>query len=137
MQPKWFGLLKNLVGISSSFLILFGCTQKSCRQPLRTYQGSVANNPELPAKDKEKDDSLVYVYKYDGSLQCEKVPGLTLSQMKKQLQGIEVMDSEKRHDGLMHLQVCGSRTGQTNVYLISMKDLELAQKKGFKVWDFK
>lgn len=75
----------------------------------------------------------VSVFKYDGSKQCEKDSGVSLETMqKKELKGIKVIKSSKAPDGNMHAAMCGGGTGMMNVYEISEKDLNKAEKRGFK-----
>lgn len=78
----------------------------------------------------------VWIFKYDGSKQCGMGKAISLEDMKKDLEGITIYASEKKSDGMMRTQVCGSPTGQTNRYQINKDQLELAQKKGFKLWIF-
>ncbi|MES2962418.1 MAG: hypothetical protein V4760_00915, partial [Bdellovibrionota bacterium] len=47
----------------------------------------------------------------------------------------QVFSRDKRADGLMHIQVCGSPTGQINVYEIPVSALKEAEGKGFKKLD--
>jgi hypothetical protein len=77
--------------------------------------------------------ATVFVYKPDGSLQCGAAKGLAALEMeKKELRGIKVISRDKRPDGLMHIQVCGSPTGMINVYEIPSASLAEAEKRGFK-----
>lgn len=78
----------------------------------------------------------VKVYKYDGSLQCNQGKAIPLEQMAKELKGVQVFSSQKKADGLMHIQVCGSPTGMANVFEILEGDLTKAEKFGFKKWTF-
>ncbi|OQW54272.1 MAG: hypothetical protein A4S09_06125 [Proteobacteria bacterium SG_bin7] len=75
----------------------------------------------------------VAVFKYDGSRQCERDSGTSLEAMqKRELKGIKVIKSSKQPDGNMRASVCGGKTGLMNVYEISEKDLNKAEKRGFK-----
>lgn len=76
----------------------------------------------------------VKVHKPDGSLQCGQGKAVALAEMQKQLKNIKVYTSENKNDGMMRIQVCGSPTGNSNVYEIDRKDLEAALKLGFKEW---
>ena len=78
----------------------------------------------------------VWVYKYDGSLQCGMGEPATLESMQDQLGQITVFAAEKRNDGMMRTQVCGSNTGEANVYLINQAELEKAKELGFEEWTF-
>jgi hypothetical protein len=78
----------------------------------------------------------VKVFKADGTLQCGQGKLIPLADMQKQLKGIKVYSSANKNDGMMRIQVCGSPTGNSNVYEIDRKDLEAALKNGFKEWTF-
>lgn len=75
----------------------------------------------------------VFIFKADGSLQCGEAKGLAAEEMEKELKGIKVLSREKRSDGMMHIQVCGSPTGMINVYEIPAAALPDAEKRGFKL----
>ncbi len=74
----------------------------------------------------------VSVFKYDGSKQCDPKSGTKLTVMKKELKGIKVYKSFQQSDGNMYASVCGGATGLMNVYEIAEKDLNKAEKLGFK-----
>ncbi|PIT98919.1 MAG: hypothetical protein COT74_11765 [Bdellovibrionales bacterium CG10_big_fil_rev_8_21_14_0_10_45_34] len=96
---------------------IFGCTSKPCH--------------EIPDPNK-----TIFIYKYDGSLQCGEGKPVSPQKMVKDLEGVEVKSMTSKHDGLMRLQVCGAPTGQANVYEIKPEDLEKAEKRGFREWQF-
>ena len=77
----------------------------------------------------------VLVSKPDGSLQCGMGKAISPEDMEKQLAGIKVISREKRSDGLMHVQVCGSPTGMLNIYEIPATSLKDAEAKGFKKFE--
>lgn len=77
-------------------------------------------------------NNTVLVYKADGSLQCGAGKGLALDDMEKELKGIRVLSRDKRADGKMHIQLCGSPTGMINVYEIPESSLKTAEGRGFK-----
>ena len=74
----------------------------------------------------------VRVYKPDGSRQCESSKGQAVDIMERELAGIRVYSREKRKDGLMHIQVCGSPTGMVNLFEIDFGNLKQAEERGFK-----
>ncbi len=123
-----------------SFIVVLGftgCTQGHCRRkanapgeakPVEAVGGGDAL--KAPAQDR------TLVYKYDGSLQCGMGKAIALETMAKELQGIPVLSSVKKRDGLMHIQVCGSITGMANVYEVPAKFLKQAESRGFKKWSF-
>lgn len=76
----------------------------------------------------------VKVHKADGSLQCGQGKAIPVAEMQKQLKDIKVFSAVNKNDGMMRIQVCGSPTGNSNVYEIDRKDLDAALKAGFKEW---
>ena len=80
----------------------------------------------------EVQEARVFVFKYDGSLQCEKESRIPIEVMQRQLDNIKIFSSESKNDGLFRSQVCGSPTGQMNVYEILETDFKTAKKLGFK-----
>lgn len=83
-----------------------------------------------------KPTDRVKVFKADGSLQCGQGKAIPVAEMQKQLKGITVFSAVNKMDGLMHIQACGTPTGQSNVYEIDRADLEKAKKLGFREWTF-
>ena len=121
-------------------MILFpvvGCQTGHCRRSQKNIpQVQLPENPE--AKGKKATSRKVSVYKYDGSLQCGQGKAVPLKAMAEALsqKDIKIFNMEKKPDGLMHIQVCGSPTGIANVYEISEADLGRATALGFKKWTF-
>src|SRR5262249_14224819 len=116
-------------------LFLLSCSQGHCRR----QADAPPEAPPIggaPAETKISDEDHVFVYKYDGSLQCGMGKAVSLETMGRELQGIPVVSSAKKNDGLMHIQVCGSITGKANVFEIPAKFLKGAEAKGFKRWTF-
>jgi hypothetical protein len=127
----------RLLGAIFIGFLLSGCVEGHCRrqvdppppaQPV-SDQGVGTQNAGDP-------NAHVFIYKYDGSLQCKSKAGKSPQAMAKELTGIRIFSSEKKSDGLMHIQVCGSITGKANVYEIEAKNLKAAQARGFKKWSF-
>src|SRR5688500_13133881 len=101
-----------------------GCSSKNCRET-REEQASVTGDPGFRGVSKENDPmsktplaDRIRVYKPDGSLQCGMGDPMSLSTMEKQLGNIKIHRSFNKNDGLMRAQVCGSPTGNSNVYEI-------------------
>jgi len=115
------------------FLISVSCSTKTCSK-----DELLQNHPEVSQKKLESMDSqnmkTIKVYKFDGSKQCEKESGISIETMAKELGLIKIISSAKKHDGLMRTQVCGTPTGQCNVYEIFESDYPQAEKLGFKKW---
>ena len=72
--------------------------------------------------------SSVYVYKLDGTKQCETDPGITLVTMEQDLisAGVKVISRRRGFDGREGIALCGAPTGQINIYEISSSDLPVA-----------
>lgn len=116
--------------ISLLAMVVMGCASGNCRsQNPQKYEGREVKVPSSPI-------NRVKVYKSDGSLQCGMGKVIPLAEMAAQLQGIKVHSSENKNDGKMRIQVCGSPTGQANVYEIDRSDLEKALALGFQEWTF-
>jgi hypothetical protein len=81
------------------------------------------------------DRSDIEVYKYDGSLQCDRGKEISLEDMARELtvNGIEVKASRKGSDGRMHITMCGASTGRLNVYSIATESLPRARELGFEL----
>lgn len=84
---------------------------------------------------RDSDTTSLYakVYKSDESIQCES-EGIPLEQMMLELTnaGIDVVCSQKGHDGLVRPAVCGAGTGNLNIYKINGVNQEDAEKLGFE-----
>ncbi len=78
----------------------------------------------------------VKVYKPDGSLQCGQGKAVPVPEMQKELKDFKVYSSYNKNDGMMRIQVCGSPTGNANIYEIDRSKLEAAVKLGFKEWTY-
>ncbi len=126
-------------------LFLVGCSTTKCRNSkhreeisAKTKQGD--NLKKTFQVDDEKkqisSDERVFIYKYDGALQCGLGHGIKAQIMEKQLKRIPVFSRENKPDGLMHVQACGQPTGRANVYEIKKSDLKQAKSYGFLLWRF-
>ena len=124
-----------------AFLLLSftACSTQQCRRE--------KNIPAYPGEQKiieqkidsnEDEQKKALVYKYDGSLQCGMGAPISPEVMAEQLEkaGIKVFAHQKKPDGLMHIQVCGSPTGMTNQIEILYSDIKKAHELGFKIWNF-
>lgn len=147
--------MKSLM-MSFAAIALVGCATGRCLQTASdttagtssgatagTTTGSAGASAGTPAKAPEKGTmkpesklDRVKVFKADGSLQCGQGKAVPVSDMQKELGDIKVYSSANKNDGMMRIQVCGSPTGNSNVYEIDRKNLEAAVKKGFKEWTF-
>ncbi|MEK6627982.1 MAG: hypothetical protein AABY53_05100 [Bdellovibrionota bacterium] len=124
--------MKNIICILTLISVLTACSSHSCKIEERT--DIVMTGKEKVSSDKKDLTKRVFVYKPDGSKQCESSGKIDLATMKKQLGKIEVFSSENKHDGMMRTQVCGAPTGFNNVFEINTSDMDAAVKLGFKKW---
>lgn len=122
-----------------NFVFLVGCQSGHCRKVDKTLP-PVVTPEQMDEKNSNKNtlqkEKRIFVYKYDGSLQCGQGRKVPLKEMAGQLDGIQMYSMENKGDGLMHIQVCGSTTGYANVYEISEKNKKAALDAGFKIWEF-
>lgn len=109
-----------------------GCTTGQCR---RDGTPVPAEKEVKTISEQELENEIILIAKSDNSLQCGYNVGITIENMSKELAGIQILKSEKKHDGLMRIQSCGAPTGMMNVYHIYRKDVKKAVKLGYKVLD--
>jgi hypothetical protein len=121
------------------FIGVISCGHSHCRRETDDISNEKVLAPEeayRKIKETESEsNSKVWVFKYDGSIQCG-AAGMPLEEMIKELDSIKTFGSEKRPDGLMRAQICGASSGITNRFLITKSDLDKATRLGFKLWDF-
>lgn len=127
----------RILGLISLLVVALGCSHGNCRHD----QGQIAAKAGVEMADAKKVEApqssvadRVKVFKADGSLQCGQGKAIAVADMQKDLKGLKVYSAVNRNDGMMRIQVCGSPTGQVNVYEINRVDLEKALKQGFKEW---
>lgn len=112
-------LMKHKIIFLFTFFFV-GCSTHNCHENTNTAGSTITKN--------------VFVYKYDGTLQCGLGKEISLDQMQTELKGIQVFSKFKKKDGLMRTQVCGSNTGMANVFQIPADKLQEALKRGFDEW---
>ncbi len=123
-------VLRSLVWCCT--LIIVACSTGHCRRDSQEVLQKV--DPKPPTGYEEENLGSLRVGKADGSQQCGMRAGVSLEDMaKEELQGVTILSSEKRNDGLMRIQSCGASTGMLNTYEIRHQDLRKAQKSGFTV----
>ena len=112
------------------------CQMPPCNIQERPTNTAAGKALDAKVENLKKDAAMksVKVYKPDGSLQCNQGQAVSVKEMQRELRDIKIISSEKKHDGLMRIQVCGHPTGMNNVYEIAESDLEKATGHGFKVW---
>ncbi|MGV8839595.1 MAG: hypothetical protein ACWA6X_04755 [Bauldia sp.] len=83
----------------------------------------------------------VWVFRFDGTIQCSDVPEVTLDEDRAFLErlGPDVITAEKRSSVLP--AVCGAPTGRANVFEISAQDwveleMSIVGPMGFALWPF-
>ena len=139
------------ISLSILSMTLFGCATGKCLNQANgpaektgtvaaatATGGTPTNTNPTPGGVVKPDSKLdrVKVYKPDGSLQCGQGKAIPTADMQKDLKNLKVYSSSNQNDGMMRIQVCGSPTGNNNVYEIDRKNLEAAIKLGFKEWTF-
>ncbi|MEK2688764.1 hypothetical protein [Bdellovibrio sp. GT3] len=123
--------MKKLITALIPVLILAACSHGDCRgEKKKTSQAEATGAAVASSNTTDR----VKVFKPDGSLQCGQGQKIAIAEMQKDLGTIQVYSSKNQNDGMMRIQVCGSPTGNCNVYEIDRKDLAAAQKAGFKEW---
>jgi len=110
----------------ATLCVVISCTSTHCRN----------KEFETLESQKEKKTKTVKVYRYDGTLQCGMGKRIALEEMQKDLKEIPVISSAHLNDGLMRIQLCGSPTGDANVFEIEEGHLEKAKTLGFREWTF-
>lgn len=116
-----------------SVLLTLSCSTHTCANERRF--NSMKSNEKMTLNKGDLNMKKVKVAKSDGSLQCSQGEKISLDEMQKQLKDIHVFSATNQNDGMMRIQVCGSATGNHNVYEISETDLEKALSFGFKKWN--
>ncbi|MNK08067.1 hypothetical protein D3C87_259920 [compost metagenome] len=134
--------MKACVLILSSLFVM-ACSTGPCRSTANAAEAGSAVAVGGVSKKSPKTEEVavktssaerVKVAKMDGTLQCGQGKLIPLAEMQKQLKDIKVHSSMNKNDGMMRIQVCGSPTGNFNVYEIDRKDLDAALGFGFKEW---
>ncbi|MBO9668724.1 MAG: hypothetical protein J7501_18135 [Bdellovibrio sp.] len=122
--------MKKLMTLLLPIFILGACSHGDCRSEKKRADAKQAGVAVMDGSSAER----VKVAKADGSLQCGQGQKIAATEMQKDLKDIKVYSSSNKNDGMMRIQLCGSPTGNYNVYEIDRKDLDAAIKAGFKEW---
>lgn len=82
---------------------------------------------------KQGGEQKTWVWRLDGSKQCDGPAKITPEAASKELKkaGVMVYQFRKGSDGMMYPSVCGAGTGATVELEISQADLPKAQKLGY------
>jgi hypothetical protein len=134
--------VKNFLIIVALFMV--GCSSTKCRNTKHVEEISaklkdgqqLKNTFQVNDGKSINQKERIFVYKYDGALQCGLGHGIKAYIMEKELKDVAVFSRENKPDGLMHVQACGQPTGRANVYEILRSDLAKAKKIGFMLWRF-
>ncbi len=126
-------MIRSLLILASLFTIA-ACSTGQCR---RDGTPVVTDDSAKTISEEKMANEVIGIGKSDNSLQCGYSVGITLEVMAKELEGVSILKSSKKHDGLMRIQSCGAPTGMMNVYNIYRKDAKKAVKLGYKVLDSK
>ena len=114
-------------------MVLVGCSSAQCRKPMEIKKDTEGGVPEKLLAGPGR----ALVAKKDGSKQCEKADqssAKSVEAMKSELKDIKVYDMAKQQDGVMRIALCGSPTGDYNVYEIGEEDVKKASGFGFVRW---
>lgn len=86
-------------------------------------------------KVKKESDNRVWVYKSDGTQQCEKKAGINPKDAAQQVgkAGVVVFNARSGSDGKMRITKCGAPTGKTVELEISEVDIGKAKSMGYSV----
>lgn len=115
-----------LAALFLGIVLISGCTSTHCRlKEIEQLQSKQENKPKT-----------VKIYRYDGTLQCGMGKRIPMEEMQKELKDIPILSSAHLNDGLMRIQLCGSPTGDANVFEIEESHLERAKALGFREWTF-
>ena len=115
-------------------LFLFSCSTATCKKNQLQAKTTEVSSEKMTLDKNMINTKKIKVAKPDGTLQCNQGVKVSLVEMQKQLQDIPVFSSENIHDGMMRIQMCGTPTGNHNVYEINESDLDKAISYGFKRW---
>ena len=121
-------------------LTMVACSSSECRRKKNippfddVIKKAISKDLKISTPHHKDRDQTIFIYKYDGSLQCGHGKPIPLDTMAHELEGIQILSKENRPDGLIHSQACGTITGQANVYEIWKKDLSKAKARGFNLW---
>nr|BFD66890.1 hypothetical protein HAGR004_19120 [Bdellovibrio sp. HAGR004] len=124
--------MKKFLLLLPFLALVTACTHGNCR----VQKKATAPSQNEVIVEKHSTTDRVKVYKYDGSLQCGQGKAVAVADMQKDLKEIKVYSATNQNDGMMRIQLCGSPTGNANVYEIDRKDLPAALAAGFKEWTF-
>lgn len=109
------------------FLILAalvsGCAAGHCKGSKR----APVANPE----------AHIFVYKAEGSKQCQPATGLPIEKVAEDLGKIQLFSQATRSDGKMHMTLCGAATGRIHIFEILESDRATALKAGFQLLESK
>lgn len=128
--------IKKFIFFCGVISILVGCSSGNCRS--QQIKAEAAGPEILPKENKLLPEpsavERIRVFKYNGSLQCSQGKRIEPAVMEKDLKGIRVYKATTENDGKMRILVCGSPTGDVNVFEIDKSNLNQAIDLGFAEW---
>lgn len=118
-------------------LVITSCSTTNCahERKFNSMKTEDAGKDKMTLDKGSLNMKKVKVAKADGTLQCNQGKKIKIEDMQKDLKEIQVFSSDTQNDGMIRIQVCGSATGNHNVYEILETDLEKALGYGFKRWN--
>lgn len=132
---------KKSLGILALFIM--SCATGPCLNEMGKAQSTMGETQTQFKKNQismaEREvpvQNRIWIYKEDGTLQCEDIKPIPLKTMADQLEkaGIRIFDSKNTPGGFYYPSACGFPKGQVNAFQINKKDLPMAQKLDFKEW---
>ncbi|MBK9294014.1 MAG: hypothetical protein IPM57_06145 [Oligoflexia bacterium] len=107
-------------------------TSEEHSKNIQNTQAEVTQGAQVP-----REETFITIFKDSGEKQCQPKSQIPISKMKTQLESakIPVLEYKTQNDGQMHIQVCGSTTGELHTFLIEKKYLPKAKKLGYGVWN--
>lgn len=117
--------MRYLIFVFLPTLLLLACAGAEQKQPEKRWE----------VKVKTEGEPKVWIWRHDGSRQCDTPAQISPEGVAKDLkrQGVMVYQFRRGNDGMMYPAVCGAGTGATVDLEIARADLVKVQRLGFKV----
>ncbi len=112
-------------------MILAGCATGHCNGSQHFADKAKAANAAA-AGEVSANEPHTFVFKSEGSKQCDSKSGIKIEKVAESLNGIHVFSSDTRSDGNMHMTLCGAATGRIHVFEIREAEKSAALSAGFK-----
>ncbi len=120
-------------------LFFISCANMNCHQVEKQNKKEKTMNENAQVQDQKdfKEGSLpeqIWIYKSDGTRQCQDDPAITFEAMEAELESVKVYSKENKSDGQMRIQRCGALTGKANFFKIDRDQLSKVLKKGYLLY---